>query len=1102
MKSRSYAAAIALAATLPPVHVAAQTVDKLAAWDATKARGTPRSIDFTVTEGTWMSLDISPDGRWIIFDLLGNIYRVSAKGGDAQLLTTNEGISVNYHPKYSPDGRQIVFISDRGGQDNLWLMNADGTSPKPLHPDLESRFVEPSWMPDGKSVIVTRRFKRPGQGFIVTTDTIWRVPLDGSAPEELVGATLNPDIAQERPEVWRGSNLWAGSDRNQWPSASPDGKFLYFQVSPYGGNPRRIQRLDLETRQVQDVTESKDRYFGDWGAERPFPLYLTELAPELSPDGKWLAFARRIPEGRVKESEHELTGRTALWLRNLATGEDRILMDPITRDAGTNLPNYQERILPGYSWARDSKSLVVTAGGKMKRVWLDSGKVDTVPFTARVQRTVTEMTRANVTIDSKSFVPHFVRWPATSPDGKRRVFEAIGQLWIAPTDGSATPKPLAPVAQDEVQMTPAWSADGRSIAYTTSQAGKGGHVWVADMDGGEPRRVTRDAGLYMRPSFSADGKQILVDRWPAELAFTPDKTYWELVALSSDAGTAHILKRDKGATDGDVHHPGIRFYTARGEKGTTLHALDTESGADRAVVTVTGSVDEFAPSPDGKWMAVTAYQDAYLFPMSGDRSTAVDVTGSGVARVTRKGARYIHWRDNGTLEMASGGVLDSYDVANHKLATASAGLTLPRNTAPGTIALHNATVLTMNHRQVVKGDVVIENGRIACVGTCDIPSNAKVIDVSGKTIMPGMFDVHAHSIHWDEGTDVINTRRLDSAAYLAYGITTIHDPFGNPIPQFSIADMVEAGRIIGPRTYSTGFALTCTGPTGPLHNIDSFEDALDHIDRAASYGVLSIKDYLMCDRRQRQMIVEAARLRNMTVTTELGPINYMLGQAMNGLTGWEHPLQYALYDDVVKFFGNIGSTNSSQIYLSDFSNGTALEYWVSRNSLLKDPKASRWTPWQRGVALRLFNKKPESEYIFPVVADGLRRIKQNGGHIALGAHGEIIGLGTHWELWTMTSGKLGLSNEEALETATIDTARFIGLDKELGSIEPGKIADLLVLDGDPRTDIHQTLSLRYVMKAGRLFEADTLNQLWPDVVPYGTPSGYRKDILQQDVRIE
>lgn len=1069
-------------------------------WDVSKPIGKGRTIDFETDVGTWMSTDLSPDGKWIVFDLLGNIYRIAAAGGRAEQLTRNSGISVNYHPRYAPDGRSIVFVSDRSAQDNLWIMDADGRNPRPLLLDMESRFAEPSWSPDGRYIVATRRFKRPGMGFIVTTDTIWRIPVDGSTPEELLGPKTRPDIAEDRLEIWRGSNLWNGADRFQWPTVSPDGRFVYFHTSPYGGNPRRIQRLDLVTRRVQNVTETKDRYFGDCCSERPFPLYLTEIAPELSPDGKWLAFARRIPEGRVSYNGHAMTGRTALWLRNLQTGEDRVVLDPITRDAVTNLPNYQERVLPGYSWARDGKSILISTGGKIKRLWVETGKVETIPFKAHVQRKISEMARADVRLADGRFEPRFIRWPATSPDGRHLAFEAAGIVWLRPSAGGQ-PRALVKPAQNEVQLTPAWSPDGSKLVFTTAVDGQRGHVWIVDVSSGSTRRLSEEAGLYIRPSFSADGRHILLDRWPAALTRTSDANEWELVRMPIEGGPVELLARDKGASFGDPSRPGLRFYKVQSATGTELHRLDVATGQSGKILTVAGPTREFRLSPDGKWLALEQYQDVYLAPV-GDATDVIDTTAPDIIRVTRKGGRYPHWRNAATLEMASAGQVSTYDLQSRTLRAGPTGLRLERQTARGTVLLQNATILTMDKRRSLIGSVLVEDGRIQCVGTCAAPASAKVIDLTGKTIMPGMLDVHAHSVHEDEESDIINLRRLDSAAYLAYGVTTIHDPFGSPVPQFAISDLVEAGRIIGPRSFSTGYALTCTGPMGPLRNIETFQDALDHVDRQASLGVLSIKDYLLCDRKQRQMIVQAARMRNMTVTSELGPLNYMLGQAMNGLTGWEHPLQYVLYDDVTTFLGQAGSTNSAQIHLSDFSNGPALEYWLSRNNLLTDPKARRWTSWERAVARRIFHRKPESEYLFPVVADGLRRLKRSGGHVALGAHGEVVGLGTHWELWTMAAAPSGLSNEEALEVATIETARFIGLDKDLGSIEPGKIADLIVLDEDPRKNIRHTLSLRYVMKAGRLFDADTLDEIWPQAIRYGRPSGFREDVLRTDTRQE
>jgi hypothetical protein len=342
-------------------------------------------------------------------------------------------------------------------------------------------------------------------------------------------------------------------------------------------------------------------------------------------------------------------------------------------------------------------------------------------------------------------------------------------------------------------------------------------------------------------------------------------------------------------------------------------------------------------------------------------------------------------------------------------------------------------------------------------------------------------------------------RRAESAAYLAYGVTTIHDPFGAVVPTFSISDSIEAGRMVGPRTYSAGGGLTCIDGPVTLRPIKSLEDALEHVDRKMKLGVISIKDYLICNRIQRQMLTEAARMRGMTVTNELGPLTYLIGQAINGDTGWEHMIQTIVYKDVTEFFGRVGSTNDPTLMLSDFSNGPALERWYGQTNLLTDPKALLWTPWQRAVARRLFIRKPDSEYIFPWIAQGDAALKAAGGHVAVGGHGEANGIGTHWEIWTQRSG---MSAQQSLEAATIDSARFIGLDKELGSLEPGKIADLIVLDADPMEDIHNTVKLDSVMKAGKLYDAHTLNEVWPERKPFGTPPWLDREILQTDVKDE
>ena len=144
---------------------AAQAQEK---WDITVPRGNTREISFTTEQGTWMSVDISPDSSWVVFDLLGHIYRLPASGGRAVSLTQNSGMAVNSHPRISPDGREIAFVSDRGGQDNLWVMAADGSSPRPVFADMNARVAEPTWSPDGKQILVIRREKAPPVSIVPT----------------------------------------------------------------------------------------------------------------------------------------------------------------------------------------------------------------------------------------------------------------------------------------------------------------------------------------------------------------------------------------------------------------------------------------------------------------------------------------------------------------------------------------------------------------------------------------------------------------------------------------------------------------------------------------------------------------------------------------------------------------------------------------------------------------------------------------------------------------------------------------------------------------------------------------------------------------------
>ncbi|MEO8450707.1 MAG: hypothetical protein ABI647_12995, partial [Gemmatimonadota bacterium] len=505
-------------------------------WDVRAARGRTREVDFTITEGTWMSVDASADGRWIVFDLLGHIYRVPAQGGAAECLTQQTGVALNFDPKYSPDGSKIAFISDRAGQNNLWVMDADGSNPHAVFLDPVTRLTEPTWTPDGTAIIAVRHF--PTYSMHRRSVRIWKFSLDGGA-EELVGA---PSGTQA-----------------YWPSVSLDGRSMYYQFAtfaePLHGRQRmqHIRRYDFATRAIVAVTTPEaDRWYWSEGS--------IEMAPEVSPDGRWLAFARRIPGASTSWRGQTYKRRTALWLRDLTTGAERILMDPITLDMAEAHGMKNLRILPGHSWAKDSKSMVLSQGGKLRRVWVADGRVETIPFTARVHRVVSEQARSQWNITDQPFDARMLRWPSSTPDGKTVVFGAIGAVWAVTPPGN--PRRVSADSSAGVELMPAVSPDGQWVAYVTWDDVARGQVWKAPLAGGRPTRLTSEPGEYLDPTWSPDGRSVWATRGTGATArgqTIAANLEFQLIRIPA-AGGETIVVRSPGPAVGVSFGPGGRVY--------------------------------------------------------------------------------------------------------------------------------------------------------------------------------------------------------------------------------------------------------------------------------------------------------------------------------------------------------------------------------------------------------------------------------------------------------------------------------------------------------------------------------------------------------------
>jgi Tol biopolymer transport system component len=1047
------------------------------AWDVTRARGNTYEIDFETDEGTFMSVDVSPDGANLVFDLLGHVYRVSTNGGEAECLTEDSGVSVNYHPRYSPDGRSIAFISDRKGQNNLWIMDADGANPRQGFHDLEARAVEPVWTPDGDYIIIRRQtLGRP------RTNGLFLYHRNGGEGVELVGNDVS---------------------RASWPSISSDGRHLYYQYSP--DNERdltrgayQISRLDRTTGETIEITSgvAQQQYQGSSGGA---------IAPEVSPDGRWLAFARRIPGGTISYKGRRFGPRTALWLRDLTTGSERILVDPIETDISEG--GKALRVLPGYAWSEDGESIFLSRGGKLSRVDVGSGEVRVIPFTARVHRTVSEMAYGKRTVADPTFEARLLRWPAVSPDGQTIVFHAAGKLWVR--SGESSPKRLTGESFAPFELSPAFSPDGQFVAFTSWEDTEG-HLYKVPLAGGEPVRLTSRSAEYIHPVWNPDGEQIVVARGSGATArgrSWSNNLWYEIVSVPAGGGDTELIVRTKRPFNAgrplmprrQIVAPsfgpeGRLFYPEQigvPSEGTTLERTELVSvksdGSDRRVHMTFPYADEAVPSPDGKWVAFSEGDNVYLTPFpfagTGDEPPHVDKKKAKlpVTQLSLEGGWFPRWRDDATLDFGSANRVYTHDVDSGETRSTTIALTLPRARAEGSVALTNARIVTLDDGAVIdNGDVVVDDGFLRCVGECETGDVDRIVDATGKTIIPGLIDMHAH--HHRDHTGVIPRRNWESAVYLAYGVTTTLDNSMWSQNVFSAAELVEAGEMVGPRTFSTGDPMY--SGDGPRQNeITSYEVAEQNVNRLASYGAVTIKSYMQPRRDQRQWIADIARKKGLKVTGEGGDLAYNVSLMLDGQTGWEHPLSYVpLYGDAAKFFGKTKTVYSITFVVG----GPAVwneEFFWQESANWEDPKQRRFLPWRMLVPhTRRRPLRPETDYSFPLLAQGLADVIAEGGYGAIGSHGQHHGLGSHWEVWMAASA---MSNMAALEVASLHGAHFLGLADELGSITVGKIGDLVVLNSNPLENIRATRDILFVMKDGVLYEGDSLDQIWPEAKPYG-----------------
>ena len=1052
-----------------------------------------RTIDLDTDEATWLSTDVSPDGQTIVFDVLGDIYSVPLQGGATAQITS--GLSFDGQPRFSPDGKWIAFTSDRDGAENVWVMNLATKDTRQITKLRDKTLQSPEWTPDGKYIVVTVGdivFK-PGK--------LWMYHIDGGTGIQLI-KTPEPALTTGAAFGSDGRYLWYAQRMGAW---QYNAIFPQFQIAVY----------DRETGQ----RETRTSRFG------------SGVRPTLSPDGKWLVYASR----------HE--AQTGLVRRDLQSGDESWLAFPVQRDDQEAIGSRDA--YPGMSFTPDSREIVTTYGGKIWRVPIDGSAPIAVPFRVQTKAELGPEVAFKYPIsDSATFLAHQIRDIAPSPDGRRLAFTVLDHLYVMDVP-SGTPRRLT--SADEIEGWPTWSPDGAWIGYVTWQR-EGGTVNKVRADGSQaPVTLVSERATYQHPAWAPDGARLVVVRGPAEPRRLEDGpgspgTAIDLISVPAQGGAVTVIAPTWGRDEPHFSRDPSRIYLWAGDSGLVSIRWDGSDQKKHLRVTAPLLLNQEKPSapdrvriaPDGDQAMIQSGYDVYVVtvPVVGGEVPVISVQDPSASavparRLTEMGGEFATWSGDGrSVHWSLGSAYFSYDLAAARVfddqiaaqkkalegdssATGKARLdslgkrsfepaempvavAVPRDTPQGTVVLRGARVITMKGNEVVNGDVVIRNNRIVRVGgRGGIPSGARVIDVSGKTILPGFVDTHAHM--WPTW-GLHKQQPWMYLANLAYGVTTTRDPQTSSSDVVTYGDLVDAGQIVGPRIYSTASGIGYW-----LEPLKDLEQTRRVMKRYSKYwDTKYIKMYVKGNRQVRQWVIMAARENRIMPTTEGGlDTKYDLTMLLDGYPGQEHATPtIPLYKDVATAYARSGIEYTPTL-LVQYGGPWAEDYWFQREQPYNDAKIRRFMPYEdlaqktrrrgAGVGPGPGGWFMEDEYIFPKTAKAAADIVKLGGKIGIGSHGEFQGLGYHWELWSVASG--GMPAHDVLRMATITGAQSLGLDGDLGSLEAGKLADLIVLDRNPLVNLRNTNSVRYVMKNGRLYDGDSMDEIWPRArkqqAPYG-----------------
>ncbi|MFG2721954.1 amidohydrolase family protein [Streptomyces sp. NPDC048416] len=987
----------------------------------------PRTgLSLTFTAATNGAASLSPAGDRLIAEVQDVLWSLPRAGGEAEPLTP-AGLEPT-RPVHAPDGGLVAFSAYQGGGYHIWTMRPDGTQ---VRQRTEGPWDDrgPAWSPDGTRIVFAS--ERGGDPVAGSPYRIHVLDLRTGRLTRLTGLPGQNGPLQDA--------AWEDFD----PTWSPDGRRILFVraqavTTPFGPG------VDAKT-----IAAVPARAGGEVTVAHTETENAQVMTPALAPDGRRIAYLRTTAAPNASCT--------------LVVDGSPV---PLAGDIAPMPPR----------WTADGE-LLLTLDGEFTLVRPDDpAQRETIAFKGALPVDRPRYQVKTYDLGEERVRPvRGIHLPALSPDGRRIAFAALNSLWIADTSGTRPPERLRQAAATRYLLGPAWARDGRSLVYADDRDGLLG-VYRRDLATGEESALA--TGGRVHPALSPDGKRLAAIDMTGRLVVR-DLASGTEHALVTPLGGGGLPGRPSWSPDGrylalcDRNRLNLRFR----EGYNVIRVVDTETGADHlhAVAPHVSIADRYDSgpvwSPDGRWMAVVVESALCLLPV------APDGTPQGPPRaLTTEPADHPSWSgDSTTLLYLSGARLRLIGVDGGPTRTVRVALD-QRRPAPADTVVHAGRLWDGTGESVRDDvDIVVRAGRIASVEPHRRRGAVRTVDASQRTVVPGLWDTHTHPWQSTYGG-------RQTVGQLTYGITTAVSLGGFAYEQARIREAVATGQLAGPRLLTTGELLDGSRVAYSMGRAHRTEAGLKRsLERGAALDWDFVKTYV---RAPSWIMAEAARFAHDRLGVRSGSHLISPGvQVGQDLTTHLLATQRAefghatsatgrAYEDVVEIYTARGMNFA--LIMTPFTSAPLIG---ADPGLADDPRVTTVMPPWDTAAVRTSAATPPTDAQLATLrteTDVYRRVLDGGGLVALGTDQPLVpvGLALHLSLRALHRG--GLSPAAALRTATVHPARLFGLDKDLGTVERGKLADLTLVDGDPLDDFDSMVRTTGVLRGGVPYTTDDL----------------------------